>query len=185
MLGVPEELVQAYITVLLQYKKGLTLGSKGIKYRKNKKTQGKQALDPFSQLHPSSWSLLSTTFKATAAASSPSPCCPPPEISFHSFSTPSVPSSWWGLLAARGSPFCRAPDAGDQHKGDFPEIHCFKQTQVPADEVSQTNQEVQQVTHRFCLLSREMTTETHIHLLTENQRLNVVWTLSCLAATEV
>lgn len=54
MLGVPEELVQAYITVLLQYKKGLTLGSKGIKYRKNKKTQGKQALDPFSQLHPSS-----------------------------------------------------------------------------------------------------------------------------------
>lgn len=53
MLGVPEELVQAYITVLLQYKKGLTLGSKGIRYRKNKKTQGKQALDPFSQLRPS------------------------------------------------------------------------------------------------------------------------------------
>lgn len=31
MLGIPEELVQAYITVLLQYKKGLTLGSKGIR----------------------------------------------------------------------------------------------------------------------------------------------------------
>lgn len=44
----PEELVQAYITVLLQYKKGVTLGSAGIRYRKNKKTQGKQALDPFS-----------------------------------------------------------------------------------------------------------------------------------------
>lgn len=31
MLGIPEELVQAYITVLLQYKKGLTLGAKGIR----------------------------------------------------------------------------------------------------------------------------------------------------------
>lgn len=77
------------------------------------------------------------------------------------------------------------PNAGDLHKGDFPEIHCSQQTQVPAGEVSQTNQEAQQVTYRFRLLSVEMTTETQIHLQIENQWLNTVWTLSCLAATEV
>lgn len=184
MLGVPEELVQAYITVLLQYKKGLTLGSRGIKYRKNKKTQGKQALDPFSQLHPSLDLYSVPPLKLQQLL----PLHLPAALPLRWASTASshlLPSSWWGLLAARGSPFCRAPDAGVQHKEDFPEIHCFEQTRVPADEVSQTKQEVQEVTYRFCLLSREMTTETHVHLLTENQRLNVVWTLSCLAATEV
>lgn len=86
MLGVPEELVQAYITVLLQYKK-LTLGSKGIRYRKNKKTQGKQALDPFwiNCVLPNG-SLLSTAFKALPL----SPCCPPPETNFFK---PSVPNN--------------------------------------------------------------------------------------------
>lgn len=55
MLGLPRRIVQAYHTVLLQYKKaeGFTLGSKGIRHRKNKKAQGKQALDPFRQLGPS------------------------------------------------------------------------------------------------------------------------------------
>lgn len=59
------------------------------------------------------------------------------------------------------------PNDGDLLEGDFPEIHRFKQTQVLADEVYRASQEVQQVTYSFCLLSVEMTAETHIHLLLE------------------
>lgn len=47
MLGLPR-IVQAYNTVLLQYKKaeGFTLGFKGIRHRKNKKAQGKTSFGP-------------------------------------------------------------------------------------------------------------------------------------------
>jgi len=59
------------------------------------------------------------------------------------------------------------PNAGDLLEWDFPEIHCFKETQVSADEVSQANQEAQRITYSFCLLSVDVTAETHIHLLLE------------------